>query len=131
MKISNLEIKNYKQFKNLTLDLTYPKGHDKEGQPLEKICIIGQSGTGKTNLLDIIKKSTVDFSQNKSYKPFNEFNGEETDEKFIKSSFQTKSYTDTKVLFTKDDSSIEYANDNNDLFEENEKNYFVGTKRVF
>jgi ABC-type lipoprotein export system ATPase subunit len=35
--------------------LTYPQGHKKEGQPLDKICIIGQSGTGKTNLLEIIR----------------------------------------------------------------------------
>jgi len=55
MKIKYLEIKNYKQFKDLTLDLTYPQGHPKVGEPLDKICIIGQSGTGKTNLLDIIK----------------------------------------------------------------------------
>jgi ABC-type lipoprotein export system ATPase subunit len=55
MKIEYLEIKNYKQFTDLTLDLTYPKGHEKEGQPLDKICIIGQSGTGKTNLLEIIR----------------------------------------------------------------------------
>ncbi|MCX6073436.1 MAG: ATP-binding protein [Campylobacterales bacterium] len=55
MKIKYLEIKNYKQFKDLTLDLTYPQGHEKAGEPLDKICIIGQSGTGKTNLLDIIK----------------------------------------------------------------------------
>jgi len=54
MKISALTIKNYKQFTNLELDLTYPKGHPKEGQPLDKICIIGQSGTGKTNLLEVI-----------------------------------------------------------------------------
>lgn len=55
MKIEKLEIKDYKQFKDLTLDLTYPKGHEKEGQPLDKICIIGQSGVGKTNLLEIIQ----------------------------------------------------------------------------
>ncbi len=55
MKITSLEIKNYKQFTDLTLDLTYPKGHPKEGQPLDKICIIGQSGTGKTNLLNMIR----------------------------------------------------------------------------
>ena len=55
MKIEYLEIKNYKQFSDLTLDLTYPKGHKKEGEPLDKICIIGQSGTGKTNLLEIIR----------------------------------------------------------------------------
>ncbi|MFK5977225.1 MAG: AAA family ATPase [Sulfurovum sp.] len=54
MKITRLEIKDYKQFKDLTLDLTYPKGHEKAGEPLDKICIIGQSGVGKTNLLKII-----------------------------------------------------------------------------
>jgi len=63
VKVSYLHIRNYKQFSNLELDLTYPKGHSKAGMPLEKICIIGQSGTGKTNLLDIIKKSTIDFSE--------------------------------------------------------------------
>ena len=62
MKVSYLDIRNYKQFSDLELDLTYPKGHEKAGEPLDKICIIGQSGTGKTNLLDIIKKSTIDFS---------------------------------------------------------------------
>ena len=35
--------------------MTYPKGHKKAGEPLDKICIIGQSGTGKTNLLGIIR----------------------------------------------------------------------------
>ena len=55
MKITRLEIKEYKQFKDLTLDLTYPLGHEKAGEPLDKICIIGQSGTGKTNLLEMIR----------------------------------------------------------------------------
>jgi len=55
MKIISLDIKNYKQFTNLKLDLTYPKGHQKKGEPLDKICIIGQSGTGKTNLLKMIR----------------------------------------------------------------------------
>ena len=55
MKLQSIDIKNYKQFTDLTLDLTYPKGHDKEGKPLDKICIIGQSGTGKTNLLKVIR----------------------------------------------------------------------------
>ncbi|MEK8015262.1 MAG: hypothetical protein VSS75_000235 [Candidatus Parabeggiatoa sp.] len=35
--------------------MTYPKGHKKEGMPLNKICFIGQSGTGKTSLLNIVK----------------------------------------------------------------------------
>ncbi len=55
MKIARIEIKDFYQFKDVTLDLTYPKGHQKEGKPLDKVCIIGQSGTGKTSLLRLIK----------------------------------------------------------------------------
>jgi predicted ATP-dependent endonuclease of OLD family len=55
MKISQIDIKDYNQFKNLTLDFTYPKGHQKEGKPLDKICFLGQSGTGKTSLLNVIR----------------------------------------------------------------------------
>jgi energy-coupling factor transporter ATP-binding protein EcfA2 len=55
MKITKINIKDYNQFKNLKLDLTYPKGHEKEGQALEKICFLGQSGTGKTSLLNVCK----------------------------------------------------------------------------
>ncbi len=52
MKVKSLFIKDYNQFKDFELDLTYPAGHPKAGQPLDKVCIIGQSGTGKTTLLD-------------------------------------------------------------------------------
>lgn len=55
MKVSHLYIDNYNQFKNFELDLTYPAGHPKAGQPLDKVCIIGQSGTGKTSLLLFLK----------------------------------------------------------------------------
>lgn len=54
MKISKIEIKDFHQFKDFNIDLTYPKGHTKEGQPLDKVCFIGQSGTGKTTLLELI-----------------------------------------------------------------------------
>ena len=130
MKISHLEIKNFKQFKDLSLDLTYPKGHEKEGKPLDKICIIGQSGTGKTNLLDIIKKSVIDFSNNQaSYKPFNEFVGQSTDDKYITNTFVTESNIEVKALFTKDKSQIDFIkNDDFELFNDFEKNYFIGTK---
>jgi ABC-type lipoprotein export system ATPase subunit len=54
MKIKEIYIKDFRQFKDFTLDLTYPAGHAKAGEPLEKVCFIGQSGTGKTTLLNLI-----------------------------------------------------------------------------
>jgi predicted ATP-dependent endonuclease of OLD family len=54
MKITGIEIDEYRQFKNIKFDFTYPEGHDKAGQPLEKVCFIGQSATGKTTLLNIV-----------------------------------------------------------------------------
>lgn len=55
MKIREIHIKNHQQFRDFKMDLTYPKGHDRAGQPLDKICLVGQSGTGKTSLLKLIK----------------------------------------------------------------------------
>ena len=55
MKLTNLTLKGYNQFKDVQIDLTYPDGHSKEGEPLDKVCIIGQSGSGKTSLLRLIK----------------------------------------------------------------------------
>lgn len=53
MKISKLNIEQYKHLENLEFDFTYQTG-ERKGQPLDKICFIGQSATGKTNLLDKI-----------------------------------------------------------------------------
>lgn len=53
MKITKLHIEKYKHLENLDFDFTYQSG-DKKGQPLEKICFIGQSATGKTNILNLI-----------------------------------------------------------------------------
>lgn len=64
MKISKIEIKDFHQFKDFTLDLTYPKGHEKEGKPLDKVCFIGQSGTGKTTLLELIPRFLFDYNTN-------------------------------------------------------------------
>jgi len=61
MKISQITLNNYLNFKSkLKIDLTYPKGHPKVGKPLDKICFIGQSGTGKTTLLNLIKYFTCE-----------------------------------------------------------------------
>ena len=56
MKIANIELKRFNQFKDVFIPLVYPDGHEKKaGEPLDKVCIIGQSGTGKTSLLRVIK----------------------------------------------------------------------------
>jgi len=132
MKIQSLHIKNYKQFSDLELNLTYPKGHKKAGEPLDKICIIGQSGTGKTNLLDIIKQSTIDFSEQpkNDYLPFSAFVGKDTDDKYITTKFRTQKKVNAETLFTIDTSKVTFktkAKNHNAL--ENEKSYFVSTIR--
>ncbi len=64
MKITKIHIEDFHQFKNFSLDLTYPKGHQKEGQPLDKVCFIGQSGSGKTSLLELIPKFIYAYNTN-------------------------------------------------------------------
>ncbi len=67
MRISKIEIIDYNQFKNFSVDLTYPKGHKKAGMPLDKVCFIGQSGTGKTTLLNLIRSIVSHGLIDKSY----------------------------------------------------------------
>lgn len=57
MKIKTLNIDSYRHLQNISLDFTYPEGHMNAGKPLEKICIIGQSATGKTTILELIKNN--------------------------------------------------------------------------
>jgi predicted ATP-dependent endonuclease of OLD family len=57
MKISKLHIEEYKHLENLEFDFTYQTG-ERKGQPLDKICFIGQSATGKTNLLELLFSKT-------------------------------------------------------------------------
>jgi predicted ATPase len=82
MKITKIELNNFHQFKKLEIDLTYPKGHKKEGQPLDKVCIIGQSGTGKTTLLKIIGGHT--FTLNSL---FNEYKIEDFKDVYVSKKF--------------------------------------------
>ncbi|SEO53119.1 AAA ATPase domain-containing protein [Flavobacterium sp. CF108] len=56
MKISKLHIDQFRHLENLDFDFTYPEDfhiEEKRGKPLDKICFIGQSATGKTGLLDL------------------------------------------------------------------------------
>lgn len=57
MKISKLNITQFRHLKDLEFDFTYPKDYKdptKAGKPLDKICFIGQSATGKTGVLELI-----------------------------------------------------------------------------
>jgi AAA15 family ATPase/GTPase len=56
MKVKNLNINSYRHLKNIQFDFTYPKGHPKQDQPLDKICLIGQSASGKTSVLELINE---------------------------------------------------------------------------
>lgn len=82
MKVNKIHIKDFHQFKNLEIDLTYPKGHPEAGQPLKKVCFIGQSGTGKTKILETIGGLThnvdsfvtkYDFKENISFASIKNF----------------------------------------------------------
>jgi len=117
MKITRLEIKNYKQFKDLTLDLTYPLGHPKAGEPLDKICIIGQSGVGKTNLLNIINDTRVDNFGEMEY-PFTEKSRLITKIKMKKANLITREFSNRKL------NDIPYEKLQNEKLE-NEKIYYI------
>jgi len=59
MKISKLHIDQFRHLENLDFDFTYPEDfhiEEKRGKPLDKICFIGQSATGKTGLLELINE---------------------------------------------------------------------------
>lgn len=62
MKISKLHIDSHKHLENLTFDFTYQSG-ERKGQPLDKICFIGQSASGKTSLLELIYECNQYFTK--------------------------------------------------------------------
>lgn len=68
MKISKLHIDQFRHLENLDFDFTYQSG-ERKGQPLDKICFIGQSASGKTSLLELINEQSfairnIVFNQN-------------------------------------------------------------------
>lgn len=52
MKLTSLQIDDFRQFKDFRLDLTDPE----TGNPLEKVCFIGPNGTGKSTLLKAVAR---------------------------------------------------------------------------
>ncbi|MEM6270757.1 MAG: AAA family ATPase [Bacteroidota bacterium] len=54
MKIAQVFIQDTGGFQGLQLDLTYPEGHEKAGQALEKVCFIGPNGSGKSRMMALL-----------------------------------------------------------------------------
>lgn len=50
LKITGLYLDKFHQFQDFSLDFTHPE----TGEPLEKICLIGSNGTGKSTLLRVL-----------------------------------------------------------------------------
>ncbi len=94
MFISSIKISDHHQFKDFELDLTYPKGHQKAGQPLDKVCIIGQSGTGKTTLLEELLEVPDSFLE---YRGTKKVNGV-TIERAKNHAFYSKTIPSNKIL---------------------------------
>ncbi|MCH2042966.1 MAG: ATP-binding protein [Saprospiraceae bacterium] len=91
MKICKLIIQDYQQFKDLEIDLTYPKGHSKAGQPLDKVCFIGKNGAGKSTLLRIINSSLL---LNQRKENCLTISNKHLSKHFISNSFDFQSYVD-------------------------------------
>ncbi len=55
LKICWMRIVGYQQFQDVFLDFTHPE----TGEPLDKICLIGANGTGKTVVLEMLAKALL------------------------------------------------------------------------
>jgi predicted ATP-dependent endonuclease of OLD family len=111
MKISKLHIEEYRHLENLDFDFTYPldyKDKEKAGKPLDKICFIGQSATGKTGLLELI------------YEQFSFVNNLFVNEEFYSDAIGIKSINGN-IIFRLNDHYIELNNKNLII---NKKTYF-------
>jgi ABC-type lipoprotein export system ATPase subunit len=110
-KLKKIELSNFNQFENLILNLTYPKGHEKEGEALKKVCFIGQNGTGKTSILKIIQAF---IKQDSEY--FNEKNK-------IKINYQKANDVDINLNILDKNFTIDFIEDSHNILKNIIKKY--------
>jgi hypothetical protein len=55
LRIRTLKLKAIRQFRDVTLDFTDPK----TGKPLDRICLIGGNGTGKSTILRLLAADSI------------------------------------------------------------------------
>lgn len=55
LRIRQLKLKGIRQFRDVTFDFTDPK----TGEPLERVCLIGGNGTGKSSILRLLASERV------------------------------------------------------------------------
>lgn len=66
MRLCNIFIHRHHHFRNFELDFTYPEGHPDAGKPLDRICLTGGNGTGKSLLLRLLHNVLRDLFRFKS-----------------------------------------------------------------
>lgn len=108
-KLSKIKISKYIHFNNIEFDLTYPIGHEKEGLPLEKICLIGQSGTGKTNLLRLIKNIISSNSNKTANEIANKTQNTDNNEIAIELSLSDPKFKEHRVTINQTQNNLKYS----------------------
>ncbi len=54
MKVASVLIQDLEGFSDFQLDLTYPEGHEKAGQAMDKVCFIGRNGSGRSRMIKLL-----------------------------------------------------------------------------
>lgn len=118
MKLTELHIKDYNQFEDFKLDLTYPEGHPKAGQALDKVCFIGQSGTGKTSLIELLMESVLLTAKLSNYT----FHKQQNNAYSINLTKNNKRLYSTHKLSLRYNNSIELSLEQNENYEKQDSN---------
>ncbi len=118
MKLTELHIKDYNQFEDFKLDLTYPEGHPKAGQALDKVCFIGQSGTGKTSLIELLIESVLLTAKLSNYT----FHKQQNNAYSINLTKNNKRLYSTHKLSLRYNNSIELSLEQNENYEKQDSN---------